>query len=209
MSASVYLLRHGEREPIPEGEIGNDSLLTEHGLASSRDFGASIEGVVIQIKSSPIERCIQTAEMIAQASNFAESEIKQCTTLGAPGILIEDGALAWKHWQEKGAAAVNHYLLHGNERWSGFKDLSHATDQMMGLVKQQLASMTNEQVAIWVTHDTVLAAIAARAHASAFGMSDWPGYLGYLAFKGESDMALALQYQQYPEWPRGAARKHK
>lgn len=126
MTAKLYLNRHGERDLIPDGEVGNDILLTDHGLSCSTNFGEKLQGKVTQIKSSPIERCFQTAQMIAKGSRYPQSDIEFCSTLGAPGIFIENGELAWQHWEKHGADGVNKYLLYSNEKWQGFKDILKA-----------------------------------------------------------------------------------
>lgn len=200
MTASLYLLRHGERETIPEGTVGNEMLLTSYGLASSAAFGASLPENVIQIKTSPIQRCVQTAQMIARNCAFSESQILQSSTLGAPGIFISDGSLAWQHWEKHGSKGVNKHLLYGTEQWKGFKNLDSAAKEMMLLIEQQLSSMKDHEVAIWVTHDTILATLVARTLTADFNLGDWPDYLGFLQAQKNKTKSIALNYHRQAKW---------
>ena len=94
MTAKLILVRHAERPEILSG-VGNDVHLTEHGIASSFEFGQSLKKrKVVSIKTSPVLRCVQTAEQIAMAVSFSKHEIQFCRQLGDPGIFIADADLA-------------------------------------------------------------------------------------------------------------------
>ena len=59
----AVLLRHGERETIPAGTYGNDVRLTQNGVADSTHFGEALSCFKVRrIYTSPVLRCIQTAE---------------------------------------------------------------------------------------------------------------------------------------------------
>lgn len=61
------LIRHGDRDKIPQGSFGNEILLNEKGKQNSIKFGESIKEMKVnKILTSPVDRCIQTAEYIAK-----------------------------------------------------------------------------------------------------------------------------------------------
>lgn len=176
----LLLIRHAERPQIPENSVGDEVLLTEKGKADTRNFAQRISGPVISIQSSPIERCRQTAEIIADVVGFRREGIISNRDLGNPGFIIKDGAEAWIHWQEKGHHSVNEHLLSGSEHWEGFEDLDHAVAVFDGKIRKQLLQL-NKGVHVWVTHDTILATYASRIMARRLETNQWPQYLGYIS----------------------------
>ena len=66
-SKLALLLRHGDREQIPQGEFGNEILLNVKGKQKSLAFGEALrEFPIKRILTSPIPRCVQTAELISE-----------------------------------------------------------------------------------------------------------------------------------------------
>ena len=178
--ARLLLIRHAERTEIPEDTVGNEVLLTEKGKADTRRFAQRLTDPVISIQSSPIERCRQTAEIIAEVVGFQPDAIVANQDLGDPGFMIKEGSKAWGHWQEKGHQKVNEYLLSGSEQWSGFKVLDHAVSIFDSRIRQQL-SLLGEGVHIWITHDTILATYASRILPGRLAINQWPQYLGFIS----------------------------
>jgi broad specificity phosphatase PhoE len=97
-SKLAMMIRHGDREKIPAGEHGNEVLLNKEGEENSFALGKSLHNYPInKILTSPIQRCVQTAEFIASGYG-KELEIIQTTCLGAPGLHITDDALAGEYF---------------------------------------------------------------------------------------------------------------
>lgn len=178
--AKLIILRHAERPEIDANGVGNDVLLTDRGKRDAYLFGKNIGQPVIKICSSPIGRCMQTAEIVAEASDCFSKEIIQDRDLGDPGFIIEDGDEAWTHWQSKGQEAVNQHLLSGSEKWSGFFDLDEASTKFSEKIFRYLVEQ-EKGIHIWVTHDTVLATFASRVLGSPLSIQQWPYFLDYLS----------------------------
>ncbi|MEQ3637670.1 MAG: histidine phosphatase family protein [Thalassolituus sp.] len=178
--ARLLLIRHAERPEMPESSVGNEVLLTEKGKADTRIFAQRISDPVISIQSSPIERCKQTAEIIADVVSFQRENIISNRDLGDPGFIIKDGAVAWSHWQDKGHQRVNEHLLSGSEQWTGFEDLDHAVTVFDSSIRKQL-SLLGEGMHVWVTHDTILATYASRIMPNSLGSNQWPKYLSFIS----------------------------
>lgn len=191
------MVRHAERPDIPAGEIGNEVPLTPKGVDESHAFGLSLDQKVISLKTSPILRCSQTANEIANASRYDTSQIEHCSDLGDPGYYIADSTLAWRHWQEKGHARVNQFLLEGIEQWDGFHDLNEAAQRLKLRITDTLL-MSEPGAHVWVTHDTILAAFSARVLEKPLTMDQWPDFLGYLCVELLDDRHLRFSYHQIP-----------
>lgn len=57
------LIRHANRDKIPTGSFGNEVMLNETGKANALKFGEALSDLKIsKIMTSPIGRCVQTAE---------------------------------------------------------------------------------------------------------------------------------------------------
>ncbi len=88
------LIRHGDREQIPVGEFGNEVLLNDKGKRNSFAFGESLKEFSInRIYTSPVPRCIQTAEYISKGFG-KDLEIITTKCLGDPGLHIADEKIA-------------------------------------------------------------------------------------------------------------------
>ncbi|MAI36323.1 histidine phosphatase family protein [Alteromonas sp.] len=192
----ILIVRHAARPDILPNTVGNDVMLTDEGIEQSKLFASLISGQVLSIRTSPIGRCFQTAELIAQATHFKSADIKQCRLLGDPGFIIKDGDLAWQHWLKKGHEAVNLHLLSGTESWDGFYDLDDSTARIFSDT-EALLNNSADGVHIWVTHDTILATLAARIGDERLTLQDWPNFLGYLEIK-LSDDQIQVSYSQKP-----------
>ena len=66
----ALLIRHSDRNEIPKDELGDDILLNELGLKNAETFGSHLAGYQINKSfSSPVMRCVQTAEQIRKGYN--------------------------------------------------------------------------------------------------------------------------------------------
>lgn len=197
MTKRLIMVRHAERPSIPKGEVGDDVLLNASGLRASFVFGQSLEQEIIDIKTSSVSRCVQTATEIAKAVGYNTSNIDTCSDLGAPGYFISDGGKAWHHWQEKGHQRVNEFLLDGNVQWDGFYDLNEAAKQFKRKIEQVLLN-SKTGTHLWITHDTILAAFSARVLEETLTLDQWPKFLGYLSIELSSSRELIFQYNPSP-----------
>lgn len=193
MSKRLLIVRHAERPQIAEGEVGNDLCLTEAGVQATRCFASTLDQEIVSIQSSPILRCMQTAQLIADTHGYARENIKANRLLGDPGFFIADADLAWQSWLSRGSEAVNAHLLSGSETWPGFRKFDDAVADMLDQIRAALSSYSHG-LAIWVTHDTILATLASRLLIKPLLVEEWPDFLGSLDFSLASDGELQLIY---------------
>ncbi|MGR3912717.1 MAG: histidine phosphatase family protein [Candidatus Rhabdochlamydia sp.] len=90
----AILLRHGAREPFLAGSLGIDIPLTEEGITQSIALGKNLQSIPLKaIYTSPLKRCMQTAEAIQEGLN-KNLPIHESALLGDPGPFVEDPAQA-------------------------------------------------------------------------------------------------------------------
>lgn len=181
MSARLLILRHAERPPIPEGETGDALPLTPAGRIAARRFGERLAGPLEVIRTSPLRRCVETAQEIAAAKDFDLARIESTKVLGDPGIFVEEPELAWERWREIGHEAVCRELAMAETAAPGFRDPGEVVQLMRAEIKRTLAC--THGLAIWVTHDVILAALAERLFCAPALDGGWPDFLGHLDIK--------------------------
>lgn len=190
---TLLIIRHAERPAIQDGTVGNELALTSNGVHETIRLAKSLPRKILSIESSPILRCIQTAELIAEHHELPLTSIGRSNLLGDPGFIIEDAELAWTNWVEKGAEAVNEHLLTGNSVWPGFRDLDEAVAQMRRSIEAMLTE-SDDGVHVWVTHDTIVATLASRLQKMPLTLKGWPDYLGGLMIQLRKESGLEISY---------------
>lgn len=190
---TLLIIRHAERPTIQDGTVGNELSLTSNGIHETKRLAKSLPRKIISIESSPILRCIQTAELLAEHHELPQTSIGRSNLLGDPGFIIDDAKLAWTNWVEKGAGAVNEHLLSGTSVWPGFRDLDEAVAQMRQYIEEVLIE-SDDGVHVWVTHDTIVATLASRLQKTQLTLKEWPDYLGGLTIQLREESGLEVSY---------------
>lgn len=193
----LILIRHAERPEIAPDEVGNDVVLTDQGKQDTAHFATTLGENVVSVMTSPIERCIETAEIIAKEKCYPVGRIEQSKLLGNPGFIIDDGKLAWQQWQTKGHEAVNQHLLSAASALPGFASFDRAIESFLNQVTKVLSDSPNG-LHVWVTHDVMLATLASRTLPDKLSLADWPDFLGHLTVTLEDSGELSFNYIQKP-----------
>lgn len=189
----LFILRHAERPAITDGTVGNELALTPNGVHQTTRLATSLPRKILSIESSPILRCTQTAELIAEHHGYPLVSIRHSNLLGDPGFIIADADLAWTNWVEKGAEAVNEHLLSGTSIWPGFRDLNEAVAEMRRAIEKMLTE-SDDGVHVWVTHDTIVATLASRLQQTPLELEEWPDFLGGLTIQLGNEGRLSVSY---------------
>jgi hypothetical protein len=178
-SKLAVLIRHADRDKIPEGEFGNEVLLNENGVKNSIQFGEKIKNHRINaIYSSPVERCIQTANNIVKGY-CKQIEIIETVALGGPGMHVLDADLVGQYYLENGF-------------WEMYKNFKNGV-AIQGLPQKEklkedfynfLNSNTKEEgITIYITHDSLIAFVAFVINGKEYTEGDWIDYLDGLILK--------------------------
>ena len=181
----ALVLRHAEREEITLGAFGNDVSLTSHGLDSAHRLGMGLSsrtaGVV---KSSPLPRCMQTADAVIAAAGWKTGAVPD-QLLGDPGPFVAEPELAGRLFLDIGTEAIVRRQLADHRPPSGMRSTSAGAK----LLLRELAAALNgpDSASVFVTHDAVLAVLAGYLYGLPVDGFHWPGYLDALVTWPDSD----------------------
>lgn len=170
----VLLVRHSVQGHLPPGAAGDATPITEAGRRIALDLGARLGARLRSLHASPLTRCVQTAEALREGAGV-ELEIMADRLLGDPGVFVIDGRRAWMNWERRGHEALMEYLVSASEALPG---MARPDEAARFLVHQMLAATEGAPgVHVFVTHDLLVTATAARLLGLPLGVSAWPWYL--------------------------------
>lgn len=198
--AVVVLLRHSVRDQLPAGDAGYVLPITDIGRRLAIELGEILRGRLRTLHASPLIRCIQTAEALAKGAQ-AKLSIIPNRLLGDPGAFVLDGQRAWMNWEQLSHEVVMDHLVTETEALPG---MARPDEAARFLVRSMLAVAAGEPgVHIFVTHDSLVTATAARLLGGKLGFNDWPWYLEG-AFFWETENGLHTMYRDYEALHEGA-----
>ena len=87
------LLRHSVRDHLSSGDAGYTLPITEVGARLATELGKMIGKRLRSLHSSPLLRCVQTAEAL-RAGAAADLSILRDRLLGDPGVYVVDSRRA-------------------------------------------------------------------------------------------------------------------
>ena len=167
----VILLRHAMRDAIPHGEIGNDLPITQEGCLAAKSLGFSLKNVpFVSIVTSPIKRCIQTAEYIKQGLQ-QDIPIIYSKILGDPGPFVNNPFLAGPLFLESGTHAVYNALMRGS-RLPGMNSFNKGICQFLTYLNRN-----SQPLQLMVSHDFLVATLAAFFFDQTCLEKIWPDFL--------------------------------
>ncbi len=141
----IYLIRHAEK-------LNNSvhAKLTSNGLNDSYLYGKKLKSDNIKIDliiSSPIERCIQTAQKISEGYGYIK--IEESTLLGNPGVFVNDGNLAMKIFNKyKLVDIINMQLARVD--LEGFNNIEVATKKLLSFMESKKDNI------LYISHDAII-----------------------------------------------------
>lgn len=189
----ALLLRHSVRPPIPPGDVGNELPITDIGRRLAQELGCLLGERLSTLRTSPLARCVQTADALRTGA-MREVEIVPDRLLGDPGIYVIDGHRAWDNWVRLGHKGVMQQLVSGESTLDG---MAHPVEAAHLLLRHMLDTTGNSRgVHVFVTHDTLVAATAARLLQQYLEPVDWPWYLEG-AFFWEDERGVSAAYRHH------------
>jgi len=198
--AVVVLLRHSVRDHLPPGDAGYVLPITGIGRRLAFELGGLLHGRLRTLHTSPLVRCVQTAEALAEGAQ-AELPVVPNRLLGDPGAFVLDGRRAWTNWEQLGHEGVMHRLVTEAESLPG---MARPDEAARFLVRSMLTAAAGEPgVHVFVTHDSLVTATAARLLGEELGLNDWPWYLEGAFFWATGD-GLHTAYRDYEAVHEGA-----
>lgn len=188
----ALLLRHAEREAIPDGTVGNDVAITRAGKDQTLALGLAFSRHLGSLHSSPILRCIQTAIALRTGAGL-QTEISVSRLLGDPGAYVLNGAIAWKNWEALGNAGVIRHLATQDSALSGMVAPNKAVENILDFLFSRIAGVGGLHV--FITHDVIIAPTVARLLKRAYDPSDDPAYLEGAFFWRHPQSGLQTAYR--------------
>lgn len=170
----ALLLRHSVREDLPPGDAGNRLPITETGEKLAITLGQTLGTRLKTLRSSPLIRCVQTAEALREGAGVSE-DVTTDRLLGDPGIYVLDSQRAWSNWESLGHKVVMKHLVSDDAALPGMA----RPDEAARLLVQHMfvVARNTPGLHVFVTHDSLITATVARFQGRYLEEGDWPLYL--------------------------------
>lgn len=169
------IMRHAERQPIPAGSFGTNVPLTASGTASAEQLGNFLSSRVLgSIVSSPVLRCVSTAQAIVRAAGWA-AEVGMDWRLGDPGPFVEDAELAGPPFLKEGIREIVQRQLVDGEALPGMRPAGEGVELLLELTTAKLGE--SGRLNIHVTHDAILAVMVGNLYGLSIDEFVWPDFL--------------------------------
>ena len=173
------LIRHADRDEIPHGSFGNEILLNEKGIQNAISFGDSlVDKKINRIFTSPIERCVQTAEFIAKGYGNSIA-IVETNALGAPGLHIKDEKIAGEFLLQHGIDKM-YKLFIQSENIPGITNINELNYSMTNFINE---NTTENGTTIYITHDMLIAFYHFSINKKVYTKENWINYLTGMTFR--------------------------
>ncbi|ATE58630.1 histidine phosphatase family protein [Thauera sinica] len=187
----ALLVRHSVRDELPRDDVGYELPLNALGVQLARSLGAAMHGRVRTLRTSPVSRCVQTAGLIGDAAGAA-LQIVPDRMLGDPGAYVIDRRLAGRNWLAMGSRGIMEHLAFRDDPLPGTE---HPDAGARKLVRHMLqVAVDVPGLHVFVTHDILLAATAARFLGPPQGPQPWPRYLeGAFFWRDEDGLKAAYR----------------
>ena len=185
------VVRHAEREEIPEGTFGYDVSLTAQGVRAAERLGAALsDRRTINAVSSPVPRCVHTARAILRGAGLS-SEVATERRLGDPGAFVLDPEISGPLFLELPIPEIARRQLQDTAPLPGMRPTAWGVEIMLGLTTGSLGR--KGRLTVYVTHDVILAVLVASIFQSPLEEIGWPGYLeGLLSWRSASGVSALL-----------------
>ena len=188
----VLLLRHSVRGDLPPGDAGYTLPITDIGRKLGHELGGILGDRLRTLHASPILRCVQTAEVLREGA-AAYCPVVRDRFLGDPGVYVLDER-AGQAWAERGHDSVMANLVSDADPFPG---MARADEAARFLVQHMLAAASDAPgIHVFVTHDSLVTATAARLLKQPLGKGDWPWYLEG-AFFWHAEDGLHTAYRDF------------
>ena len=179
------VIRHAESKEIPVGTFGHNVNLTAQGLQAAEQLGAALsEKRTINVVSSPVPRCVQTAQGILDGAG-SSAEIITDRRLGDPGAFIVDPEIAGPLFLELPIPEIARHQLQDATPLPGMRRTKEGVAIFLDLVTKKLGG--NGRLDMFVTHDVILAVLVGSILGLTIEETGWPDFLeGLLVWRSDS-----------------------
>ena len=169
------VIRHAEREDIPEGTFGHDVNPTAEGTQAAEQLGAALSQYrALTVVSSPVPRCVQTAQAMLRGVR-SSAEVATDRRLGDPGAFIVDAETAGPLFLELPIPEIARRQLQDDTPLPGMRPTLEGVEILLELATSPLGE--NGRLHVFVTHDIILSVFMSSIFHSSLEETGWPWYL--------------------------------
>ena len=172
----ALVLRHAERQEIPLGTFGEEVPLTSAGITSAEELGAMLseKRPEASILASTVPRCVETGEAILRGGCWG-GEVAPDWRLGAPGPFVVEPEVSGPLFLEIGISEIVRRQLSDDVPPPGMRTTTEGIGLLLALTSNDLG--WRGRLNVYVTHDSILAVLAAHLFRLTVDAIGWPDYL--------------------------------
>jgi len=195
----IMFLRHAERDFSEDPLEDIKKQINGNGKKQAISLGKELlkrQSKICFIKSSPIERCVETANAILEG---ARSNVKVLTSriLGDPGPFVSDDKIAFQTFLELGIEEIVR-RQHENKPIPGFHDTKKGLKTLLEEFVKDMEKL--DGVGLYISHDAIIAAFLGYLTGTAIDMDNWIGFLdGVLIYKTSDKKYFLLSKEKKHE----------
>jgi broad specificity phosphatase PhoE len=180
-------MRHAERPALPtDGRTGDHVPLTEDGRLSARIHGEQLGPWLASVRSSPIRRARETAQVLLEGAARADLRVKTTRWLGQPGPFVAHPERAWKAYRALGKFELMRALVERDPALSraypgAFRAPEEALADWLDMMMPEVWARPGLHVA--VSHDLIMAGIVGLLRGDPLPELEWPAFLDIITLR--------------------------
>ncbi len=191
----AFLIRHSERNHIINPREHTAELLNEKGKKEAINRGIKLSKIFnsIVIYSSPINRCIQTGECIAQSFGN-DINIHKSNILGEPGPFVFGDAMeTFESLTTKGV--VDSMIK--RKQLPFIRSIDEGSKILLDFIQKETNRYDSNAAVIFISHDAIIAPFINFLTHEKFNQSHWIEFLGGIKISFNSkDKDRTFQFQR-------------
>jgi len=175
----ALLIRHADRDKIPQGCFGNEIPINDKGKQDAYKFGNKLsEFKINKIYTSPLLRCVQTAEYISKGYG-KNLPIFTTTALGAPGLHVKNEQIAGELYLQYGIQPIYQRFV-SQENLPGFASPSELRRELSYYLKN---STQDNGITLFISHDLLIAMFHYAWNRTVYDSENWLKFLTGIIIK--------------------------
>ncbi len=172
----ALLLRHAHRNPSKPGDYGNEVNLTQDGVHTAEMLGVILRKKQIgKLLSSPLARCVQTAQAISRGLGRRHITVGTDWRLGNPGAFVKNPALAGPLFLQIGSREIVHQQLTQPQQLKGIRSTKEGVHLLLDFMLS--GNRDSHGFDIFITHDAILAVMVGYLFETDMTSVNWPDFL--------------------------------
>jgi len=196
-SHAAAMIRHGERQPFNSTTDPTKALLTDGGMRAARALGADIRGFDrLRLFHSPVERCRQTAECIAEGAAGTGLAVEMAGPSEALGFgYTRDMPKAIQMYSAMDHGFIDHWFS-GRVPDSVIADPAELVGQTLSHITGHLGKDDGpgRRLDLHVSHDWNILAMRELLLGITHEQSGWLTFLDGLSFSSQGTRSLQARY---------------